>query len=264
VIRLICLDVDGTLVGTSGKVLPSVWDAARQVRSRRIRIAICSGRPAFGETREYARRLDEDGWHVFQNGASVVHLPTGRSLSSSLAPETIRMLIERARRTGRLLELYTDTDYAVENGTELAREHARLLGIAFAPRAFESLEGPIVRAQWLLTHEEARRAIAEPHPGLEVSPSTSPVMTETTFVMLTPTGVGKASGVRAVASAYDIPLTEVMLVGDGHNDIQAMAEVGFAVAMGNAATEVHQVARLHVGHVDEGGLIEALETALDL
>ena len=263
-IRLVCLDVDGTLVGSSGKVLPPVWDAAARVRARDIRVAICSGRPAFGETRDYATRLDAEGWHVFQNGASVVHLPTGRSMSSSLAPETIRILVERARRTGRLLELYTDTDYAVESTSELAREHARLLGIAFAPRSFESLEGPIVRAQWLLTHEEAKETIAEPHPGLEVSPSTSPVMTETTFVMLTPTGVGKASGVRAVARAYDIRLGEVMFVGDGHNDIQAMTEVGFAVAMGNAPKEVHEVARLHVGHVDQGGLVDALETALDL
>jgi Cof subfamily protein (haloacid dehalogenase superfamily) len=259
---LVCLDVDGTLVGTSGKVLPLVWDAVARVRDRQIRMAICSGRPAFGETRDYAARLDPDGWHVFQNGASVVHLPTGRSLSASLAPETIRVLVERARRTGHLLELYTDTEYAVESTTELAREHARLLGISFAPRPFESLEGPIVRAQWLLGHDEALAAMAEPHPGLEVSPSTSPVMTETTFVMLTAKGVGKASGVRAVAEAYGVPFDEVMFVGDGHNDIEAMTEVGVAIAMGNAAPEVKRVARFHVGHVDDGGLVKALEMAL--
>jgi hydroxymethylpyrimidine pyrophosphatase-like HAD family hydrolase len=41
-----------------------------------------------------------------------------------------------------------------------------------------------------------------------------------------------------------------------------MQEVGFAIAMGNAAPEVRDAARLQVGHVDEGGLLEALAFAL--
>jgi len=40
--------------------------------------------------------------------------------------------------------------------------------------------------------------------------------------------------------------------------------VGFPVAMGNAAAEVRAVARHYVGHVDRGGLVEALEYAATL
>src|SRR5690349_10752984 len=110
-VRLICIDVDGTLVGSSGGVLPEVWEAAARARDAGIRLAICSGRPAFGATRDYAAGLDADGWHVFQNGASVVHLPSGESRSTPLAPETVVMLVARSRKRQRLLELYTDTEY---------------------------------------------------------------------------------------------------------------------------------------------------------
>jgi Cof subfamily protein (haloacid dehalogenase superfamily) len=262
VIRLICVDVDGTLVGSSNSVLPVVWAAADRARRAGIRLAICSGRPGFGVTGDYAARLDPDGWHVFQNGASVVHLPDRSSRSARLSPEIVRALIARARQTGRTLEIYADTEYVFEPASDLARQHAGLLGVPFQPRPFEALEAPAVRAQWVLPHAEAELVMREPHPGLEMSASTSPVMPGATFVNLTPAGVSKASAVRTVAEAYGLSLAEVMFVGDAHNDAGAMQVVGFPVAMGNADPDVRRLARLQVGHVDSGGLAEAFEAAL--
>lgn len=260
-VRLICIDVDGTLVGSSGTVLPAIWSAVERVRSAGIRLALCSGRPAFGITRDYAARLDPQGWHVFQNGASVLHLSSGESRSSRIADATVALLIERARRTGRTLELYTDKEYAVESSSERARAHARLLGVPFTPRPFDSLTGAIVRAQWVVGLEE-EAVLREPHPELTVSSSTSPVMPDTRFINLTPAGVDKASAVLLVAAQYGVPPAEVMMVGDGANDLGALRAVGFPVAMGNAEPEVRAATRARVGHVDEAGLAEALLLAL--
>lgn len=264
-IRLICIDVDGTLVGASGRVSPAVWEAAEQARAQGIRLALCSGRPGFGITRDYALRLDAQGWHMFQNGASVLFLPTGRSLSMELRPEIVAELITRARRQGRLLELYSDTGYAVESTVEPAQQHAELLGVRFVTRPLDSIPGPLVRAQWLLPIHDAD-ALAEvlAHArgaGLEAIPSTSPIMPDTLFVNMTPGGISKASAVRAVASAYGIPLGDVMFVGDSHNDLGALQAVGFPVAMANAEPEVLAAGRATVGHVDDDGLVEALALA---
>ncbi|NUQ20173.1 MAG: HAD family phosphatase [Gemmatimonadaceae bacterium] len=261
-VRLICIDVDGTLVGSSGTVLAESWAAAARAREAGIHLAICSGRPAFGLARGYAERLDPAGWHVFQNGASIVHLAQHRSLSSTLVPETIAYLVERARSTGWILELYTDTEYAVESTAPRARAHAGLLGVPFAPRPFASLTDPIVRAQWLLPLGGEREALLEPVPGIEMTPSTSPVMPDTCFVNMTALGVNKARAVRAVAAEYGIPLDQTMFVGDGRNDLDAMREVGWAIAMANADPELHDVARHVVSHVDDAGLAEALEMAI--
>ena len=261
-IRLVCIDVDGTLIGTTGMVDPAVWRAAARARSAGIRLAVCSGRPAFGITREHAEHLDARGWHSFQNGASVVNLATGHSHSARLAPETVAMLVSRARATGRLLELYTDDSYAFDGDADRSRAHAALLGVPFEPRPIEALGGPIVRALWLLPHAEADTVIAEPHPGLELSRSTSPVMPDTCFVNLTPEGVDKGTAVRALAAEYDMPLEQIMFVGDGHNDAAAMRLVGCPIAMGNADPEARAAAARSVAHVDEGGLVEALELAM--
>src|SRR5690242_6874288 len=120
-IQLVFTDVDGTLVGSSGTVLPGVWVAAEQLRAAGIRMAICTGRPAFGDARGYAARLDPDGWHVFQNGASVINLATSQSLSTAIPSDAIAALVARARKIGRILELYTDTEYAVESTSPRAR-----------------------------------------------------------------------------------------------------------------------------------------------
>jgi Cof subfamily protein (haloacid dehalogenase superfamily) len=261
-IHLVGIDVDGTLLGSSGNVRLEVWDAAQRARVSGIHLTLCSGRPAFGLALEYARRLDADGWHVFQNGASIVDVGTGKSRSAPLPVDALRGFIARAHSNGDLLELYTDREFANESSSALAREHARLLGVAFEVRPFESLTGPIVRAQWLLSHKAARQLASVPHPGLEVALSSSPLMPDTTFVGITLAGVSKGSAMRTVAEEYGIDLSEVMYIGDGENDLSALQVVGHPVAMANAAAPVLQMARYTVRHVDEGGVAQALELAM--
>ena len=262
-IQLVFTDVDGTLVGSSGTVLPAIWGAAERARAAGIHMAICSGRPAFGDARGYAERLDPDGWHVFQNGASVLHLATGQSMSTPVAPHAVVALVARARSIGRILELYTDSEYAVESTAPRAREHARLLGVPFTPRPFESLTGTIVRAQWLVGIEDEAATLADATGGLERSSSTSPVMPDTSFINMTAPGVDKARAVRAIAARMNVSLDDVMFVGDGNNDIAAMRAVGHPVAMANGEATVRGIARDIVGHVDDAGLADALAIAIE-
>lgn len=261
-IGLVCIDVDGTLVGSDGAIPEVVWPAVEGVRAAGVHLALCSGRPAFGITLDFARRLDPDGWHVFQNGSSVVNVATGESRSREMPAGAVQRLVARARETGRVLELYTDGDYAVESTQPRARRHAELLGVPFRPRDLLSLGGAIVRAQWVVSPEDADEIVGEPHPDLSLARSLSPVMPGTAFVALTPAGVDKASAVRAVAEHYAVPLERVMMVGDAENDLGVMRMVGWPVAMGNAEPVVRSAARRTVGHVDDGGLVEALALAV--
>jgi Cof subfamily protein (haloacid dehalogenase superfamily) len=258
VIDMICIDVDGTLVGSSGTVSDAVWRAADDARARGVHLVLCSGRPAFGVTRSYADRLDASGWHVFQNGASVMNLGSGETRSRAIPPALVSMLIERSRERQRPLELYTDTAYAVEMDTPRTRAHAALLGLPFERRDLRSLRDPVVRAQWLVSHAEVAQVVAEPHEGLTLSHSLSPVMPDASFINVTPESVDKAFAVRLVAEAHRVPLERVMMVGDSANDLSTMRIVGMPVAMGNAEPAVRDLATTHVATVDEDGLAEAL------
>jgi Cof subfamily protein (haloacid dehalogenase superfamily) len=259
-IALIGIDVDGTLVGHSGEVPEVVWQAAAQARAAGIHLALCSGRPAFGLAAEYARRLDDDGWHIFQNGASIVNLATHESRSTPLPEGCVRGLIVQARENGQVLEVYGDDDYVVESEALWAKQHAELLGLEFKPRPFETLSPPLVRAQWLLAPEDADRLIAPA--DLEMAQSTSPLMPNVSFVGLTRKGVSKGTAMREIAAAYRVDMRDVMYIGDSGNDISALRVVGHPIAMANADPKVIEAAGRTVGHVDEAGVAEALRLAI--
>jgi|HigsolmetaAR202D_1030399.scaffolds.fasta_scaffold05596_4 Cof subfamily protein (haloacid dehalogenase superfamily) len=262
-IRLIGIDVDGTLVGASGVVSSRVWEAAARARAAGIRLVLCSGRPAFGIAVEYARTLDPDGWHVFQNGASIVHLGSAESLSVRLPLHATDFVIEQSRRTGRVLELYSDREYVTESASEWAREHAELLGVEFVRGSFDRLREAAVRAQWLVSPQEADEIVAAAPNEVELAKSSSPLMPHTTFIGLTRAGVSKGSALRTVAERLGIPLARTMYIGDAGNDLSAMRIAGCAVAMANADEAVIAAADYVAGHVDTGGLADAIELALD-
>jgi Cof subfamily protein (haloacid dehalogenase superfamily) len=243
-------------------VHPSIWTAATAARAAGIHLVLCSGRPGFGHALDYARRLDAAGWHVFQNGASIMNPGSGTSRSSPLPQHVIDEFLKQARRTGDLLELYSDHAYASESDSPWAHEHAGLLGVPFARRSFESLESPVVRAQWILPAPQATTFAAISRPGLEVALSTSPVMEDATFVGITPAGVSKGSALESVAQAYGIEMKDVMYIGDADNDLSALRRVGHPVAMANASASVLEVAKHVVGHVDAAGLAQALHLAI--
>lgn len=261
---LTCIDVDGTLVGSSNEVLPQVWDAATRAVAAGMHLCLCSGRPAFGKALGYARQLDPHGWHVFQNGASIVNLESGESMSEGLPHALLLELVEKSRRLGRILEVYTDSEYAVESTEKMAVDHAALLGVPYVQRDPLSLEGQVVRAQWVVPISETDAVLAEAHDGLSLHPAGSPAMPDTMFISVTRAGVSKASAVRSVAGKYGLSLSDVMMVGDGENDVSVMNEVGHPVAMGNAVAGALAAARYTVGSVEDAGLVEALELALKL
>lgn len=265
VLPLICLDVDGTLVGSSGVPSPRLWKAAEEARVRGQRLTLCTARLAAGPTREWAERLDPSGWHVFHTGAARWNPESGEVRTVPLADEARRACIETGTSRGWVVEVYSWDDYAVDHDGPLAVEHAALLDLPFRRRSLDSIaDEEVVRVQYVVAEADAPEAIASAPAGTVASGATSPLMPGAVFVSMTDGSVSKAAGVLDVAADLGVEPAAVMMVGDGHNDISAMAAVGWPVAMGNADPEVTVAARMVVPHVDEDGAAEAIDRSAGL
>lgn len=267
-IPLVCIDVDGTLVGPSGEVTDAVWDAVDAALKRGQHLALSTARGAFAASWTMAQRLDPNGWHVFHAGGAAVHTGDGAVRAHPLTREEIDICVEAAEKNDWILELYSATAYAVDSEEPFAVDHAKLIGVPFTRTdlgTFRRDAGEMVRAQFVVPEADiaAVHALIDPT-GLSVTSATSPIMPGAAFVSVTKPGVTKATGIAMICKELGVEMNQVMMIGDGLNDLPAIEAVGHPVAMGNAAPEVAEASRYRVADVIHDGAAEALQLSAEL
>lgn len=262
-IPLVVLDIDGTIIGSSGQVMQCVWEAAQRAVDAGVKLSVCTGRPAFGVAMKIATRLGPDNPHVFQSGAHIGY-PDGRSLKAvSLKESDTRTLIDISRKRGAVLELYTPNSLFVERTTPLSTRHAEVIGVTAIVRDLEEVAAsePVVRAQWILPTGEDDEIASMAPAGIQVAHANSPALPQAEFISLTREGVSKGSAVAQLAQQLRLDLSKVMAVGDSAGDLPMLEVVGHPRVMASASPEL-RAAFPTTGDVEECGAVEALEEAI--
>lgn len=265
VIGLILIDIDGTLVGPGNIIPASAWDAIADAQRRGRHVALCTGRPCSGHAAEYAAAVAPNDPHIFHSGA-VVCDPDGTIRHIELLPPaSYERQVLLARANGQSLEAYTATQCYVEKPSIWTTKHAEIISLdTEVTDDLLGLRDPIVRVQWVMpwadwpTYEQATLA----DPDLELSVATQPDLPEACFSSVTARGVSKASAARWLSEHYGLKMTQVAMIGDGDNDLEAFAAVGLPIAMGNGTPKAKAAALQVVGTVDNDGLAEAITIAL--
>ncbi|MEM7734632.1 MAG: HAD-IIB family hydrolase [Deinococcota bacterium] len=260
---LVMLDVDGTILGSSQQLSQAFLDKVAEVRGKGMHLAVCTGRICGGLGLEIAGQLDGEIPHVFHNGA-VLTYPDGTVFDAQILPKkTAQQLIEHARAEKLVLEFYTTNQYFVEQDSELSQMHAETLQLEPVIANLEDVleQETVVRAQWTMYAHEFERASALELEGADLYTANAGHRKDVMFASITKTGVSKGSATKALADHLGINLKRVMGVGDSGGDTPYLDIVGHPRAMANGDESIKAKYPV-VPHVDEGGVIKALDQAL--
>jgi Cof subfamily protein (haloacid dehalogenase superfamily) len=277
-IRLIALDVDGTLLTSAGEVSPAVRGAIREVVARGVHVTLATGRRLYA-AREYADALGFRLPLILHGGAVIQESSTGAVLyEDALPPDVLRetvaislshgfqpVLLESPAHGGRLytgpmeVENRATREYLITRDGVTRTDHATLatLGNILSVATFDDELPP------LLTLRDALiAALGDRISRLIDRPVTATSSVRTFALDLFNAGCGKGKALAHLAAQEGITLAETMAVGDYLNDLEMLTAVrdggGIAVAMGNAEPELKAVATAEVATNDNDGVAEAI------
>jgi Cof subfamily protein (haloacid dehalogenase superfamily) len=263
-IKLIALDLDGTFyAGRSLGVPESAWEAVEKARLQGIRFAVCTGRPQGGYGLLYAKRLEPNGPHVFNDGASVCNAK-GESLFAHPLPYLTELvgLARKYRLPFDLMGAAGGRYYEEDLMPPELLSHIEITGVEARSALAEEIEETLVRL-WFVVSDlslwETVRPELSSMPEIDLAEYKSPREVITGVIRKS---VTKATGLHWLAEYYGISLGEIAMVGDSHNDLEAIREAGLGIAMGNAVDEIRAIADHITGHVREHGFAEAIEYIL--
>jgi Cof subfamily protein (haloacid dehalogenase superfamily) len=261
-IKLVLIDVDGTLFGPLG-VPQCAWEAAARARAAGLHLSICTGRPGRGFALEYAERLDPEGFHIFESGAVIVSGQREIVKVSALPLVYYQKLLELSRTHSIPFEVYTaEGGFFRENDHPDLLAHERMLGFEAELCNLDMVPGKIIRVQFVArpspVWQTVRKAVLA-MPEVAIHEATSPGILGVSFSSVTAAGVSKRAAAEWVAAQLGLDLSQCAMVGDGENDLELIRAAHLGIAMGNAPEQVKQAADWVVPPVEECGLEQALD-----
>lgn len=273
-IRLLAVDIDGTLVTEGDSVSPRTCYAMHAAHAR-LALVLATGR-RYRTTRQVMTVLDLPLPAVCLGGA-LTKSAAGRTLHATpFAAGDIAGLLALAHRRDLALVLQRDAhalggaDFVIDASMpwNAATKHYADVGGA-AGRADADIGGARyddVLVVGCFAEHEPLAALEADIAGLAAVYETVLVPSQKTpgwYLEVIPAGVSKWAALRRYAAAIGIPEGAICAVGDALNDLPMIRGAGLGVAMGNAHPAVKAAATWTTGRNDEDGLVALIERLID-
>lgn len=257
-VRLVALDVDGTILTKDYRVLPEVRSAIQTARSAGVMVALATARslPAMHHVLEDIGGVDAA---ICFGGALTLH-PTDAEprAEAALSREEIAGIVLDARRMGISLALYSLREAYVDKLDDRLRHEFEMTGATGVEVDLLTLDTPVIKG---LALSDAADSTGLHTLQARHAQSLSVVFSHLNFLEIMRAGVSKGRAVADLAERLGVPLSDVMVVGDSENDLSMFAVAGTAVAMGNASPEVQARAHWVTRTNQDAGVAAAFQRA---
>jgi Cof subfamily protein (haloacid dehalogenase superfamily) len=263
-IKLIALDVDGTVFGDDLTPSPRTVAALHAARARGVHVTLATGR-TFSATRLIATNLGIDAPLICYQGAWVRDPADGATLlhytvSRAIAADVIGL----ARAADRQCNVYIDDQIYVEQ-LKTESDIYFHLNRRTPPQPVPDLLALVREASSdptklvLVLPSEAETDATVAALQARFGDAIYATKSHPNFAEVINPAVNKGVALAVVAAHYGIAQAETMAVGDGMNDLPMLEWAGLGVAMGQAYPQVHAAADVVTASLAEDGLAQAIE-----
>jgi Cof subfamily protein (haloacid dehalogenase superfamily) len=259
-IRLLAIDLDGTLVNDRLEMDPRDVAAVKAASAAGVTVVLATGR-MFKSSLTYAQPLGLTGPMINYQGAVVREIASGEvwHRCELTVPMQQRVLAFAEPRDWHVNAYVDERVYTARPRPE-ADLYAR---IAMVP--YEAV-GPL--SKWV-RQDSTKMVLVDLEPAdvpariTELTAWMGDVASVTRsldwFVEVVNPKVSKARALALVADRLGVPQAEVCAIGDNLNDEDMVRWAGFGVAMGNAPQALKTVAKHVTGRIGEAGVAQVID-----
>ncbi len=273
-IRLIAIDIDGTLLNSQFRVSEKDLQALRRANQQGIEVILVTGRRhAFALP--IAQQLGFDLWLISSNGA-VTRSLQGEAFHRDLLPvatcrQLCRVMQEFCGNTVVTFDKESKGALVLERMDELTSSIRHWLEknmqyIEFVVPIEKSLVADPVQAMFCGTISRMRSAVRtlesnQIKDGITVVRTEYPAR-DLCIVDVLNRDCSKGHALERWANHRGIPREQVMAIGDNFNDLEMLAFAGTPFIMGNACDELKSRGWPVTSSNDENGVAVAVEQVL--
>lgn len=263
-IRLIALDVDGTLLDDRKVLPPANREALGRARTRGVRIAISSGR-MIPSVEPIEKALEIDCAIIAYNGGKVVsakeegrlclqHCPLDRAIADEL--------IRFSRENDFLLNFYHEDILYAEDSPRRRRYmeiYSGRTGSRYHLTDLDRFAGIQPTKLILLADPPERDRLYDVF-SKDLAGKANVTRSDPEYLEFMALGVDKGTALGVLALHYGIGMEEILAMGDAENDRGLLERAGLGVAVANALESVKAIARKTTERTNnEGAVAEAVE-----
>ena len=268
-IRLLALDIDGTILDSHGHVPDANRDAIARAIAAGVEVALATGR-RYDFARPIFEKLPAPLTLILSNGA-IIKTREGRTLMRSLLPRQVaREVLVRVREHRESAAVVFDRPREGQVVFEVIDwEHPRHHRFFASNRPFLSEVAPLedcltedpIQVMFSGGCVEMRRLFDDLHwAGGDFSVTlTEYEHRDFSMVDVVRAGCSKGTALRAWVEARGLHAVDVMAIGDNLNDLQMLEFAGTPVVMGNGLEELKSRGWAVTAHNDDAGVAEAIE-----
>ncbi|HLG66109.1 MAG TPA: Cof-type HAD-IIB family hydrolase [Ktedonosporobacter sp.] len=269
-IKLVAIDIDGTLLDPMRQITPRALAAIQAAQEAGIIVTLATGR-RYCNTLPIADELGIDIPLILCDGAMIMEHPRGNvlkthPLQAEIAQQAVELLASHNLQP--VVHHINDGIEEIWTGhTQFDNTWSATYLSAFLEDTIRRMDYEALCNGWpdplrvvAFASEEAIYALIPEVSTLSCSWNAvkSGNYGCSELAVMAP-ACSKALGLTTLASLLDIPLTQVMAIGDNHNDLEMLQVAGWGVAMGQAPEAVKAVAHAVTASNREDGLALAIE-----